>query len=66
MWLVPPCEVLEISAEPLPVKVCASGCLLMNLMVPPSELAPYSVPCGPRSTSTRSMSKKRGSAVPWL
>ena len=28
----------------------------MNLISPPSALAPYSVPCGPRSTSMRSMS----------
>jgi hypothetical protein len=26
-------------------------------MTPPTELAPYSVPCGPRNTSTLAMSK---------
>ena len=35
-------------------------------MVPPIELAPYKVACGPRSTSTRSISKKRGSILPMV
>src|SRR5471032_993289 len=38
----------------------------MNFTVPPIELAPYKVPCGPRSTSTRSRSKNFGSALPML
>src|SRR5688572_33456517 len=29
------------------------GLRVMMLMAPPIELRPYSVPCGPRSTSTR-------------
>ncbi len=33
---------------------------VMKRTVPPSELAPYSVPCGPRSTSTRSISNSFG------
>ena len=33
----------------------------MTRSVPDCELAPYSVPCGPRSASMRSMSMKRGS-----
>ena len=34
-----------------------SGALVTNLTRPPSELAPYSAPCGPRSTSMRARSK---------
>jgi hypothetical protein len=33
-------------------------------MVPPIELEPYKVPCGPRSTSTRSTSNRAGSITP--
>ena len=35
----------------------------MTRKVPDCELAPYSVPCGPRSASMRSMSMKRGSGL---
>jgi hypothetical protein len=33
-----------------------SGLLVMMRIVPACELAPYSVPCGPASASTRAMS----------
>ena len=33
-----------------------SGVTVTYLTSPPSEFAPYSVPCGPRSTSTRARS----------
>jgi hypothetical protein len=33
------------------------GVLVTNFSRPPIELAPYSVPCGPRSTSIRATSK---------
>ncbi|POM18082.1 hypothetical protein CSX04_06384 [Burkholderia cepacia] len=32
------------------------GWFVMKFTVPPVVLRPYSVPCGPRSTSTRAMS----------
>jgi hypothetical protein len=32
------------------------GFFVMKLTAPPVELRPYSVPCGPRNTSTRSSS----------
>jgi hypothetical protein len=41
-----------------------SGCLVMKRIVPPIELAPYNVPCGPRSTSIRSMSNNFGCTAP--
>ena len=34
--------------------------------VPACELAPYSVPCGPASASTRAMSYMCTSRVPWM
>ncbi len=37
-------------------KRSSSGALVTNLMRPPSELAPYSAPCGPRKTSMRARS----------
>ncbi len=64
--LTPPFWVNETVSCVEPEKYFRSGCLLMNLIVPPSELAPYSVPCGPRRISASCRSKKRGSAVPWL
>jgi hypothetical protein len=36
----------------------------MKRMAPPSALDPNKVPCGPRSTSTRSKSKTAGSVAP--
>ena len=36
--------------------VVGSGSLWIKRTVPPTEPEPYSVPCGPRSTSTRAMS----------
>jgi len=36
------------------------GSVWMKRTVPPSEPAPNSVPCGPRRTSTRSMSNRLG------
>lgn len=38
------------------------GCFVITLIAPPCVLRPNSVPCGPRSTSTRSMSMKVGGA----
>ena len=38
------------------------GPLEITLTDPPVALRPYSVPCGPRKTSTRSTSKKPGIA----
>jgi hypothetical protein len=44
------------SALALAENAVGSGLLVMMRMVPACELAPYSVPCGPASTSMRSMS----------
>ena len=38
----------------------------MMRMVPDCELAPYSVPCGPASASTRAMSYMWMSSAPWI
>ena len=35
----------------------SSGSLVTYLKMPPSEFAPYSVPCGPRSTSMRAIER---------
>ena len=40
--------------------------LVMMRSVPACELAPYSVPCGPASASTRSMSYMWMSSAPWI
>jgi hypothetical protein len=41
-----------------------SGTVVMKRIVPPIDPAPNKVPCGPRSTSTRSRSKMAGSGAP--
>ncbi len=38
-------------------KPSVEGAFVTYLITPPSALAPYRVPCGPRSTSMRAMSK---------
>src|SRR3546814_7501871 len=42
-----------------PPQVSSSGWRSRKRTAPPSAPEPYSVPCGPRSTSTRSMSERR-------
>ena len=47
------CEPPAVTSSEVAVK---SGLVWIMRIVPPTEPEPYSVPCGPRSTSTRSMS----------
>jgi hypothetical protein len=62
VWLnPPPDDVPEAMPSTLDARACGFGWLVTNLIVPPIEPAPYSVPCGPRSTSTRLRSKRLGS-----
>ena len=44
-------------------ELAGSGALVTNLRRPPSLLAPYRVPCGPRNTSMRCMSQVSKSPV---
>ena len=56
--------VAEANGQRVPkVKLCLTpnspvGVLLIRFTAPPVVLRPYNVPCGPRSTSTRSISAR--------
>lgn len=51
-----PPEMLFTSVSMAALKSFRSGFLVIRRIVPARELAPYSVPCGPARSSTRSMS----------
>jgi len=53
---MPPWSTVLTSASALPYIALVSGLFVMMRIVPDCELAPYSVPCGPASDSTRSTS----------
>ena len=59
--LAPPPCVPEIDVSTFPSIICKSGSFGMSLIVPPIDPEPYSVPCGPRRTSTRFKSNRAGS-----
>jgi len=61
---VPPFSIVLSSAATFASNPEGSGLLVMMRSVPACELAPYSVPCGPASASTRAMSNMCTSSAP--
>src|SRR5579862_20291 len=61
--LKPPPTVPDAVTSAALLKLSSCGALVTSFTVPPIEPEPYSVPCGPRSTSTRERSNRSGSTT---